>query len=197
MILTRSLWNLDPGPYRTVAEPPCTPSGAARVLPALARVIVHGAGPGGNAVVHGEQRQDQAEDAGLEVDVGGGGVLLVVRLVVYAIESEAAQRGELGLDPVQPGAVGRKTSSTCGPGTDLGVLVAGRSGGFARTRRAGRADLGLSGEAMFDQVMARIASRFAVREDVAPQGASGTARSAGVFFAYATQWCGWSQRPGS
>ena len=51
--------------------------------------------------------------------------LVAVAVVVGAVEGEAAQTGELGLDPVEPGAVERYVGELdvvrCGPVTDAGV----------------------------------------------------------------------------
>lgn len=63
---------------------------------------------------------------------GDRGVLLVVAAVVGAVEGEAAQGGELGLDPVQPRAVGRQEDQLGvvgrGSGPHTGVLVRGSPG---------------------------------------------------------------------
>jgi hypothetical protein len=53
--------------------------------------------------------------------------LLAVGGVVGAVEGEVAQRGELGLDPVQPARIGRGVGKLyvvgCGPDADPGVVV--------------------------------------------------------------------------
>jgi hypothetical protein len=60
---------------------------------------------------------------------GDGGVLFVVTAMVGAVEREVTQGRELGLDPVQPGAVGRQEDQldvvVDRPGADVCVFVRG------------------------------------------------------------------------
>nr|WP_206188866.1 hypothetical protein [Streptomyces hirsutus] len=80
-------------------------------------------------------------DDGAQANIGGvlvppddvaadHAALLLVAGVVGAVQREVTQGGELGLDAVQPGAVGRGVGEldvvSSGPVTDAGVLLRGQ-----------------------------------------------------------------------